>query len=83
QLFYEERYSNSLLQIQPDFLKLAEAYDIKAMRVDKLSEVRAALEEAMNHNGPVLIDFRVANRENVYPMIAPGKGQHEMEGIKP
>lgn len=83
QLFYEERYSNSLLQIQPDFLKLAEAYDIKAMRVDKLSEVRATLEEAMNHNGPVLMDFRVANRENVYPMIAPGKGQHEMEGIKP
>ncbi len=83
QLFHGERYSNSLFPIQPNFVKLAEAYDIKAMRVDELSELRAALEEMLAHPGPVLMDIRVAKEENVYPMIAPGKGQHQMEGVKP
>lgn len=83
QLFYDERYSNSLLQSHPDFVKLAEAYNIKGMKIDKLEDVRPALEEALAYNGPVLMDFRVTKDENVYPMIAPGKGQHEMEGVKP
>ncbi|WP_078430191.1 acetolactate synthase large subunit [Alkalihalobacterium alkalinitrilicum] len=83
QLFYEERYSNSVFNTQPNFVKLAEAYDVKGMRIDKVEDVKGALEEALAHDGPVLMDFRVTQVENVYPMIAPGKGQHEMEGIKP
>ncbi|KHF40983.1 acetolactate synthase large subunit [Halalkalibacter okhensis] len=83
QLFHGERYSNSLFPIQPNFVKLAEAYDIKGMRVDHLSDLKGALEEMMAHPGPVLVDVRVAKEENVYPMIAPGKGQHQMEGVKP
>ncbi|WP_437177677.1 acetolactate synthase large subunit [Halalkalibacter nanhaiisediminis] len=83
QLFHGERYSNSLFPIQPNFVKLAEAYDIKGIRVDAKSDLRAALEEMIAHPGPVLMDIRVAKEENVYPMIAPGKGQHQMEGIKP
>ncbi|WP_100405033.1 acetolactate synthase large subunit [Bacillus solitudinis] len=83
QLFHGERYSNSLFPIQPNFVKLADAYDIKGMKVEKLSEVRSALKEMLAHPGPVLMDFRVAKEENVYPMIAPGKGHHQMEGIKP
>ncbi|KMK74623.1 acetolactate synthase large subunit [Alkalihalobacillus pseudalcaliphilus] len=83
QLFHGERYSNSLFPIQPDFVKLADAYDIKAMKVEKLSELKAALKEMMDYPGPVLADIRVAQRENVYPMISPGKGIHQMEGVKP
>lgn len=83
QLFHGERYSNSLFPIQPNFVKLAEAYDIKGMRVDARSDLQAALEEMMAHPGPVLMDVRVAKEENVYPMISPGKGQHEMEGVTP
>ncbi|PSL44014.1 acetolactate synthase large subunit [Salsuginibacillus halophilus] len=83
QLFYEERYSNSLFPIQPDFVKMAEAYNIKGSRIDNLEEVRGALDEALAHDGPALIDFRVTPDENVYPMIAPGKGHHEMEGVTP
>ncbi|WP_332689600.1 acetolactate synthase large subunit [Halalkalibacter lacteus] len=83
QLFHGERYSNSLFPIQPNFVKLAEAYDIKGMRVDNLSELKGALEEMIAHPGPVLVDVRVAKEENVYPMISPGKGQHQMEGVKP
>lgn len=82
ELFHGERYSHSIFPIQPDFLKLAEAYDIKAMKVEKASDVRAALEEMLAHRGPVLLDVRIAKEENVYPMIAPGKGQHQMEGVK-
>ncbi len=83
QLFHGERYSNSLFPIQPNFIKLAEAYDVKGIRVDHLSDLKAALEEMMAHPGPVLMDIRVAKEENVYPMISPGKGQHQMEGVKP
>lgn len=83
QIFYEERYSNSLVPVQPNFVKLAEAYDIKGMRVDHLADLDAAIEEMLSHPGPVLVDFRVAEKENVYPMVAPGAGLHEMIGVKP
>ncbi|ARK31636.1 acetolactate synthase large subunit [Halalkalibacter krulwichiae] len=83
QLFHGERYSNSLFPIQPNFVKLADAYDIKGMKVEKVSELKGALEEMIAHPGPVLLDVRVAKEENVYPMISPGKGQHQMEGVKP
>ncbi|TSB46290.1 acetolactate synthase large subunit [Alkalicoccobacillus porphyridii] len=83
QLFHGERYSNSLFPIQPDFVKLAEAYSIKALRVDELKDMEAAIDEMLAHDGPVLMDFRVAKEENVYPMICPGKGHHQMEGVKP
>ncbi|MCM3759736.1 acetolactate synthase large subunit [Alkalihalobacillus oceani] len=83
QLFHGERYSNSLFPIQPDFVKLASAYDIKGIRVDAKSDLAAALNEMLAHPGPVLMDIRVAKDENVYPMIPPGKGHHQMEGVKP
>lgn len=83
QLFFEERYSNSLIPVQPDFVKLAEAYSIKGMKVSSVDELDGAIDEMLKHNGPVVVDFRVAPRENVYPMVAPGKGLHEMIGVKP
>ncbi len=83
QLFYDERYSNSLVPVQPDFVKLAEAYDIKGMRVENVADLEKTVEEMLNYDGPVLVDFRVAPKENVYPMVAPGAGLHEMIGVKP
>ncbi|MFB5662910.1 acetolactate synthase large subunit [Alteribacillus sp. HJP-4] len=83
QLFYEERYSNSLFPIQPDFVKMAEAYSIKGWKVESDKEMQETLREALAYDGPVLMDCRVHKTENVYPMIAPGKGHQEMEGIKP
>ncbi|RLL46767.1 biosynthetic-type acetolactate synthase large subunit [Oceanobacillus piezotolerans] len=79
--FYEERYSESLLSENPDFVKLAESYGVKGMRVDKEAEVPAVLREAFSYDGPVLVDCRVVKRECVYPMVAPGKGNHEMIGV--
>ncbi|MFS0575634.1 acetolactate synthase large subunit [Sporosarcina sp. 179-K 3D1 HS] len=79
--FYEERYSQSLIPVQPDFLKLAEAYDIKGYRIRTLEEAEEIFQEALLSDEPVLIDCRVKQLENVYPMVAPGKGLNEMIGV--
>ncbi|WEZ10228.1 acetolactate synthase large subunit [Priestia flexa] len=83
EIFYEERYSHSLIPNQPDFMKLAEAYGIKGLQAKTEEEAHAVLKEAMEMDGPVLMNFFVAPKENVYPMVAPGKGLHEMVGVKP
>ncbi|MDN4608011.1 acetolactate synthase large subunit [Sporosarcina highlanderae] len=82
QTFYEERYSQSLMPVQPDFVKLAEAYDIKGYRVSKKGDAERIFREALLSDEPVLIDCRVKMLENVYPMVAPGKGINEMIGVK-
>ncbi|QTD41089.1 acetolactate synthase large subunit [Sporosarcina sp. Te-1] len=79
--FYNERYSQSLIPVQPDFVKLAEAYDIKGYRIESPAEAEAVFAEALLSDEPVLIDCRVKQQENVYPMVAPGKGLHEMIGV--
>ncbi|RFU71538.1 acetolactate synthase large subunit [Peribacillus saganii] len=83
ELFYQERYSHSLFPVQPSFVKLADAYDIKAFQASTEEEAKTVLQKAFALNEPVLLDLRVEPGENVYPMIAPGKGLHEMEGVKP
>ncbi|MEE8413358.1 MAG: biosynthetic-type acetolactate synthase large subunit [Dehalococcoidales bacterium] len=70
-LFYEKRYVATPLS-GPDFVKVAEAYGISALRVKHNEEITPALEQAMAEDGPFLIDFMVEPEENVYPMIAPG-----------
>src|SRR5699024_5628008 len=79
--FYEERYSESLLDMNPDFVKLAESYGIKGMKVRKEEQVESALEEIFAYDGPVVVDFRILRSEKVFPMISPGKGISEMVGV--
>ncbi|MGC4376212.1 acetolactate synthase large subunit [Fictibacillus sp. Mic-4] len=81
--FYEKRYSESLLPVQPDFVKLAEAYDIKGAVAVSEEEVETHLRTALETKTALLLDVRVTPDEKVYPMIAPGKGLHEMIGVKP
>ena len=71
QLFYKGRYVATPISC-PDFVKIAEGYYIPALRVKHREEVAPAIEQAMAHHGPFLIDFMVAPEENVYPMIPPG-----------
>ena len=80
--FYEERYSQSLMPIQPDFVKLAEAYGVKGYRINDISEAEAIFSEAILSDEPVVIDCRVKQLVSVYPMVAPGKGLHEMIGVE-
>lgn len=81
--FYEERYSESLIGVQPDFVKLAESYYLDGFRVKTVQELDDVLEATINNQKPVVIDCVVPTFENVFPMIAPGKGLHEMLGVKP
>ena len=71
QLFYEKRYTGTPVW-SPDFVQLAAAYQIPALHVTKPEEVVPAFEKAHATPGPFLIDFRVKEEVNVYPMVAPG-----------
>ncbi|WP_049628746.1 acetolactate synthase large subunit [Bacillus sp. JFL15] len=83
EIFYEERYSESKFSAQPDFVKLSEAYGIKGIRITSEEEAEEELKKALSSKEPAVIDVRVAKSEKVFPMIAPGKGLHEMVGVKP
>lgn len=73
QLFYRERYSFTNMEgMQPDFMKLADAYGIQGLYCDKPGDVRKTLEKGFSHNGPVIFDFRTARGENVFPMVPAG-----------
>ncbi len=79
EFFYDKRYSQSHMAVQPDFVKLAEAYGHVGMHIDKPADVEGALKEAFAMKDRlVFLDFVTDEKENVYPMIAAGKGQHEM-----
>lgn len=80
-LFHDHRLSYSVFQSQPNFVKLADAYDIPGFTVSTAEEASAKIDEALAIDGPVLIEFCVKPDENVYPMVAAGKGIHEMEGV--
>ncbi len=71
ELFYERRYVGTQLS-GPDFVKIAEAYGIPGLRVRHKVEVMPAIEKAMEHPGPFLIDFVVDPEENVYPIVPSG-----------
>jgi acetolactate synthase-1/2/3 large subunit len=71
-LFYEKRYVGTPLSC-PDFVKLAEAYCVPALRVERKADVVPAIEKAMQTEGPFLIDFKVEPEENVYPMVPSGE----------
>jgi acetolactate synthase I/II/III large subunit len=77
QFFYNKRYVGTPI-LSPDLVKLADAYSIPALRVTHPSEVASALKTAHETDGPFLIDFRVKEEINVYPMVAPGAAVNEL-----
>ena len=83
ELLHGNRISESILNTQPDFVKLAEAYHIRGLKIESQEELITKLPEVFAYDGPVLMDCRVLQQEKVFPMIAPGKGIHEMIGVKP
>ncbi len=78
QFFYDKSYVATMYTTNPDFVKLADAFGMSAARVTERSQVRPAIEQAMAHDGPFLIDFQVAVEENVFPMIPAGQSTAEM-----
>ena len=77
-LFYEGRYASSYLGNVPDFVKLAEAYGAAGIRIEKVGDVDAGIQEALSIDRPVFVDVRVYQYENCYPMIPAGGSNHEM-----
>jgi len=78
ELFYGKRYSSTLIEQSVDFVKLAEAYGAKGMRIDKKGGVESALKEAFAYKGVVVMDFAVSRDENVFPMVPTGAALHSM-----
>lgn len=81
QFFYDRRYSSSRMK-SPDFVTIAQGYGVKAMRMTEPSEVEAALKEALAYDGPVVMDFRVTQEENCFPMVPAGGSNSDMLGVK-
>ncbi|MEO8335188.1 MAG: biosynthetic-type acetolactate synthase large subunit [bacterium] len=77
QLFEGKRYSGTPLT-GPDFAKLAEAYGVRGITVDSASKVEAAIEDAWDHPGVVVLDFRVEREANVFPIVPQGRSIGEM-----
>ena len=83
ELFYDRRYAFTTLAKKdrtacPDFVKLAESYGAKGIRVTKKGEVKKALKLALKTKGPVVMDFMVEREENVFPFVPAGKSISEM-----
>ena len=79
EFFHGNRYSQSYMEALPDFVKLAEAYGHVGMRIEKPSDVEAALQEAFaRKHDLVFMDFRTDQTENVFPMVPGGKGLSEV-----
>jgi acetolactate synthase I/II/III large subunit len=77
EFFYERNYQATPL-LSPDFAKIAEAYGIRAKTVTARADVIPAVREAREHDGAVLIDFRVEQEDTVYPMVPAGADLHNM-----
>ena len=74
-LFYENRFSDTDPHRATDFVKVAEAFGVKGMRINTNDDIDAVLDEVFAYNGPVLVDCRISKDSNVLPMIPPG-GAH-------
>ena len=81
--FYDQHYASSNMEVgMPDFVKLAEAYGIKGVKVIEPSDLSSAVAEILAYDGPVFADFRVKRNENCYPMVPPGASNAEMVGLQ-
>ena len=78
EIFFDSSYVSTGYTGNPDFVRLAEAYGIKGIKVTDKTQVKTAIAEAMDHDGPVWVDFRVEQEENVYPMIPSGITVYDM-----
>lgn len=80
--FYEKRISESVFSYNPDFIKLAESYGIPGVLIEDERSARNKLEQVFHTDGPIVVDCHIAQSECVNPMVAPGKGLHEMIGVE-
>lgn len=78
QLFFQERYSETTLTDNPDFLMLARAFGILGQHITRKDQVEAALDTMLNSEGPYLLHVSIDELENVWPLVPPGASNSEM-----
>ena len=78
ELLHGERYSHSWSEALPDFVKLAEAFGAKGIRVDQAEDLDEAIKEMIAYDGPVILDCLVEKHENCFPMIPSGEPHNKM-----
>jgi acetolactate synthase I/II/III large subunit len=78
ELFYDRNYSEIDLSDNPDFVKVAEAFGIEAFRIERRDGVSGAIQRLLAAEGPCLAHVVIHPAENVWPLVPPGKGNHEM-----
>ncbi|MGI6591542.1 MAG: biosynthetic-type acetolactate synthase large subunit [Eggerthellaceae bacterium] len=79
-LFYGDRFSQTVLPDCPDFVKLATAFSWEGERVSKPGELQRAYERLLGADRPALLDLRIPTADNVFPMVAPGAGLDDVIG---
>ena len=81
--FYGNRFSNSYMRNgMPNFSEVAKAYGLQGFRVENLEELKTLLRKFEHSNDPLLIDVNVIEKENCYPMVAPGRSNSQMLGLE-
>ncbi|HEX4669904.1 MAG TPA: biosynthetic-type acetolactate synthase large subunit [Solirubrobacterales bacterium] len=78
ELFWDRRYSSVEMGASPDWVKLAEAFGATGLRCESSADLEETMVKALETDGPVLLDVRVAQEENCYPMIPPGQAARDM-----
>lgn len=81
ELFHERRYSEVNLEINPDFVKVAEAYGVKSVTLESEEDLEK-IDEILKNDEPILVNCIVKKEENVYPMIPAGKSVEDMIGLR-
>ena len=71
-LFYNNRFSQTDIRKKTDYVKFAESFGAKGMKIEKEEDIAPVLKEALSTPSPVVVDCRISNDENVLPMIKPG-----------
>jgi acetolactate synthase-1/2/3 large subunit len=80
ELFWDRRYSSVDMGSSPDWVKLAEAFGAKGVKLDKKETLVDDMKSALEEDGPVVVDVRVTKEENCYPMIPAGQAARDMVG---
>lgn len=83
QAFYGERYSHSNMEKgSPDWIKLAQAFGILGLEINARKDLQKTIEIFCSYDGPVVLNCQVKAEENCYPMVAPGKSNSQMIGLR-
>lgn len=78
ELFYNNRESQINLDDNPDFVAMARAFDIPALKIERTDQVRRGIETILAYNGPMLLHVAIAREENVWPVVKPGGSNRDM-----